>query len=117
MAVLSKQEIEKRLAKLNAQSGGWRAGKNSIYANFTLGNFSEALAYVVRIGIEAEKADHHPDILMHGWKKVKITLSTHSEGGVTSKDFDLAGKISELRAEICYRKAVGRNPDSDPDIP
>lgn len=100
MAVLGKEEIKKRLAKLNGQSGVWKAGKSRIYANFTLKNFSEALAFAVRIGIEAEKADHHPDILMHGWKKVKITLSTHSEGGVTKKDFGLAEKISTLfRAE------------------
>jgi len=96
MAVLSGQYIKKRLAELNGQPGGWKAGKSRIYANFTLKNFSEALAFAVRIGIEAEKADHHPDILMHGWKKVKITLSTHSEGGVTKKDFALAGKISGL---------------------
>lgn len=96
MAVLSEQQIKKRLAELNGQSGGWKAGKSGIYSNFTLKNFSEALAFAVRIGIEAEKADHHPDILMHGWKKVKVTLSTHSEGGVTKKDFDLAGKISGL---------------------
>ncbi len=98
MAVLSREEVQKRIKKLNKQSGGWKSGKNSIYANFTLGNFSEALAFVTRIGIEAEKADHHPDILMHGWKMVKITLSTHSEGGITGKDFNLAGKISDLLA-------------------
>ncbi len=93
MAILSAQEVQKRLKNL---SGGWRAGKKAIYRNFTLRNFSEALAFVVRVGIEAEKADHHPDILMHGWKKVKITLSTHSEGGITKKDFALAAKISKL---------------------
>lgn len=92
MAVLSETEVLKRLKKLS----GWRAGKNSIHTNFTLANFSEAMAFVVRAGIEAEKADHHPDILMHGWKNVKITLSTHSEGGVTKKDFALAEKISKL---------------------
>ncbi|WP_462137003.1 4a-hydroxytetrahydrobiopterin dehydratase [Candidatus Mycalebacterium sp.] len=92
MAILSKTEVQKKLKKLP----GWKAGKSSIYTNFTLANFSEALAFVVRVGIEAEKADHHPDILMHGWKKVKITLSTHSEGGVTGKDFALAVKILKL---------------------
>ncbi|QMU56659.1 MAG: 4a-hydroxytetrahydrobiopterin dehydratase [Candidatus Mycalebacterium zealandia] len=95
MVVLSKTEVQKRLKKLP----GWKAGKSSIYTNFTLSNFSEALAFVVRTGIEAEKADHHPDILMHGWKKVKITLSTHSEGGVTKKDFALADKISKLAGD------------------
>ncbi len=93
MAVMNRLEVQKRIKKL---SGEWKAGKTSIYSNFTLGNFSEALAFVTRVGIEAEKANHHPDILMHGWKKVKITLSTHSEGGVTKKDFALAEKISKL---------------------
>lgn len=97
LAVLNKQEAGKRLKKLNSLSGTlWKAGAKSISANFTLSNFQEALAFVVCAGIEAEKANHHPDILMHGWKKVKITLSTHSEGGITAKDFSLAGKISKL---------------------
>lgn len=97
MAVLKPEEISKRAAKL--PGGGWKAGKNSIYTTFTFENFSVALAFVVRTGIEAEKADHHPDILMHGWKRVKITLSTHSEGGVTKKDFALAERISKLVGE------------------
>ena len=46
--------------------------------------------------ISPEKADHHPDILIHSWNKVKITLSTHSEGGVTENDIKLASKIDNL---------------------
>lgn len=93
MAVLKPEDIRKRAAKLG---GAWKAGPKSIHANFVFANFSEALAFTVRTGVEAEKADHHPDILLHGWKKVKVTLSTHSEGGVTKKDFALAEKISKL---------------------
>ena len=44
----------------------------------------------------AERADHHPDLLIHGWNKVKITLSTHSEGGLTAKDFELAREIEGM---------------------
>jgi 4a-hydroxytetrahydrobiopterin dehydratase len=51
---------------------------------------------VNRIGDEAEKMDHHPDIFIHSWNKVKITISTHNDGGVTQNDFNLAKKIAEL---------------------
>lgn len=98
MAVLKPEEIRKRAAKLPGSV--WKAGKSAIHADFTFANFSAALAFVVRTGLEAEKADHHPDILMHGYKRVKVTLSTHSEGGVTKKDFALAEKISELAEEM-----------------
>ena len=48
------------------------------------------------MGGEAEKMNHHPDIFLHSWNKVKITISTHSEGGVTEKDFRLAEIIDKL---------------------
>ena len=49
--------------------------------------FPEAIAFVVRLGFAAEAADHHPDLLIN-YKRVKVTYSTHSEGGLTDKDFD-----------------------------
>ena len=98
MAVLKPEEIRKRAAGL--PGGVWKAGKSGIRADFVFANFSAVLAFVVRAGLEAEKADHHPDILMHGWKRVRITLSTHSEGGVTKKDFALAEKVSKLAEEM-----------------
>ena len=52
--------------------------------------------FVNKLGAEAEKMDHHPDIYIHSYNKVKITVSTHSENGVTAKDFTLAGKIENL---------------------
>lgn len=63
---------------------------------FTLKNFTDALGFVNKIGIEAEKLDHHPDILIHSYKKVKITLTTHSKGKVTEKDYQLAKIINNL---------------------
>jgi 4a-hydroxytetrahydrobiopterin dehydratase len=51
---------------------------------------------VSAVGVLAETADHHPDILIHGWNKVKITLSTHDQGGLTELDFALAAKIDAL---------------------
>ena len=59
-------------------------------------DFKSALEFVNKVGAEAESMDHHPDILMHSWNKVKISVSTHSEGGVTEKDFKLAGKIEGI---------------------
>ena len=55
------------------------------------------ISFVNAVGLEAEKMDHHPDILMFAWSKVKITISTHSAGGVTDKDFSLAHKIEERK--------------------
>ena len=49
-----------------------------------------------RVGEAAEAANHHPDILLHGWNKVRLTLSTHSEGGLTEADFALAARIDGL---------------------
>jgi len=60
---------------------------------FTNNSFSASLAFVIADGIEAEKINHHLDILIHLWNKVKISISTHSEGGVTEKDFRLLEKI------------------------
>ena len=53
---------------------------------YTFGGFAEALAFLVRLGFDAEAADHHPDILVN-YKRVTLTYSTHSEGGLTEKDF------------------------------
>ena len=49
-----------------------------------------------RVADAAEEQNHHPDILIHGWNKVRLTLSTHSEGGVTDADFQLAGRLGSL---------------------
>ncbi len=91
MAKLSVEQIKNKLSQLP----GWNFENDSIQKQFQFKDFIEALSFVNAIGMEAEKMDHHPDILMFGWNKVKITLSTHSEGGVTEKDFQLAIKIEE----------------------
>jgi len=61
-------------------------------------DFKEALAFVNKVGALAEEANHHPDILLYGWNKVKLSLSTHSAGGLTEKDFTLASKIDNDNA-------------------
>lgn len=89
MGLLSKDVIEKNLSELT----GWIYSNNQIEKEFSFKDFIQASAFVTAVGLEAEKIDHHPDILIHSWSKVKISISTHSEGGVTDKDFQLAKKI------------------------
>lgn len=92
MTLLLTIEIAERLKNLK----GWDFSDNQIFKEYLLVNFKAVLAFVNKIGDEAETMDHHPDIFMHGWNKVKISISTHSAGGVTEKDFELAEKIESL---------------------
>ena len=92
MAVLGETDRKEKLDKLN----GWQFQNNQIEKEYSLKDFKSALNFVNKLGEEAEKMDHHPDIIIHSYNKVKITLSTHSEGGVTGKDFNLAEKIENL---------------------
>ena len=92
MSRLTQDQIVKNLTDLE----DWSQEENHISKIFQLKDFAEALAFVNKIGAEAEKMDHHPDIFIHSWNKVKITISTHSEGGITKKDVQLAEKIQKL---------------------
>jgi 4a-hydroxytetrahydrobiopterin dehydratase len=93
MATLSSAEIEQGLTGL----AGWRLKDGSaILCERTFADFSAALAFVNLVAGLAEAANHHPDILLHGWNKVQLTLSTHSAGGLTDADFRLAGQIDQL---------------------
>lgn len=92
MARLNQNEINEKLKKMQ----GWEFNDNEISKDFELKDFKSALSFVNKIGAEAESMDHHPDILMHSWNKVKISVSTHSEGGVTEKDFKFAGRIEGI---------------------
>lgn len=93
MSLLNKEEITQKLSKLNK----WMIEGNQVSKQFQLKNFTEALSFVNKVGAEAENMDHHPDIFIHSWNKVKITISTHSEGGITKKDFQLAEKIEGIK--------------------
>ena len=88
MESLSEDIIREKLTNLH----GWEYESNSIQKVFETKDFASAISFIVRIGIEAEKNDHHPNLYLHDWNKVTVTLSTHSAGGVTEKDFDLAKK-------------------------
>ncbi len=74
----------------------WRREGEAIVRDWTFADFKEAMAWVNRVAEVAEEANHHPDILVHGWNKVRLTLSTHSEGRVTDADHALAGRIDGL---------------------
>jgi len=75
---------------------GWSMKEDSIEKEFVFDDFKKALGFVNEVGALAEKEDHHPNIELFAYKKVKITLSTHSEGGVTEKDTDMATGIDKL---------------------
>ena len=93
MTLFTQDEIAKNMSSLS----GWIQEGNQIAKQFQFKDFAEALAFVNKTGAEAEKMNHHPDIFIHSWNKVKITISTHSEGGITKKDFQLAEKIEGLK--------------------
>jgi 4a-hydroxytetrahydrobiopterin dehydratase len=93
MSLLSDTEVEHRMGGVPQ----WHAGEGqSIVRDFALANFAEAIAFVNRVAEAAEVANHHPDILLHGWNRVRLTLSTHSQGGLTDADFQLAAQIDRL---------------------
>ena len=74
----------------------WREEGSELVRDLQFANFAEAMAFVNKVADVAEEANHHPDILVHGWNKVRLTLSTHSEGRVTDNDHAMAKRIDEL---------------------
>ena len=88
---LSRAEVEQRVKGLN----GWALDGDAIRKQYTFANFPDAIACVNRLAPKAEAADHHPDILIN-YKRVTLTYSTHSEGGLTVKDFDGAATSDRL---------------------
>ena len=88
---LSETEREEALRGLSGWS--WDAEAKAIRRSFRFADFSEAFAFMTRVALAAEKADHHPD-WSNSWNKVDVALSTHSEGGVTRRDIDLAQQMN-----------------------
>ena len=78
------------------QRSQWTRDGDAIVRDLRFPDFAAAMAYVNRVADVAEQANHHPDILVHGWNKVRLTLSTHSEGRVTDADHALAARIDAL---------------------
>jgi len=88
----SDSEIQEFLEK-NPQ---WAAINGKINRELIAANFVAAMGIANSIAILAEKKDHHPDIFIYGWNKVRVTLTTHNSGGLTKFDFELAEEIDEL---------------------
>jgi 4a-hydroxytetrahydrobiopterin dehydratase len=91
MTLLSDAEIRAALA-----SSEWHSEGRAIVRDFAFEDFARAIAFVNRVAEVAETANHHPDIHLHGWNKVRLELSTHSEGGLTRADLDAATRIDAL---------------------
>jgi 4a-hydroxytetrahydrobiopterin dehydratase len=91
MALLGGDEIEARLADLN----GWERRGEAIVKSFERGDFVGSVRFVDSLVEPAEAMGHHPDVAI-SWSTVTVTISTHSEGGLTAADFELAGKIEAL---------------------
>jgi 4a-hydroxytetrahydrobiopterin dehydratase len=93
MPKLSQQEADARQTSVP----GWTREGDAIRRQFTFDSFPDAVAFLVRLAFDAEAADHHPDVLIN-YRRVTLTYSTHSEGGLTAKDFDGAAAADRVAA-------------------
>jgi 4a-hydroxytetrahydrobiopterin dehydratase len=75
----------------------WKTVNDKLEREFIFSDFKQALQFVNKVGEIAEEMDHHPDISLFGYKKVKITLTTHKEGEITELDYGLAEKIDRIK--------------------
>jgi 4a-hydroxytetrahydrobiopterin dehydratase len=91
MTRLDDAQIEQRLA-----GSPWVREGHTLVREWRFADFAAALAFVNRVGALAEAANHHPDIHLHGWNRVRLTLSTHSAGGLAEADFALARQVDAL---------------------
>lgn len=74
----------------------WKTENNNLVKEFIFQDFEQAVKFVTQIVPISEKANHHPNIYIHAYKKVRIELFTHSEGQITEKDYDLAAAIDQI---------------------
>ncbi len=91
IAKLSEQQIAVELKKL----AGWTVESGKLHRVFEFKDFSQAFGFMTRVALAAEKMDHHPD-WSNTWNKVTVDLSTHSAGGLTANDFDLAARMQQI---------------------
>jgi 4a-hydroxytetrahydrobiopterin dehydratase len=91
MALLSGEEIETKLAEVD----GWAREGDAIRKEYDRGDFVGSVKFVDSLVEPAEEMGHHPDLAI-SWSKVTVTISTHSEGGLTANDFELAKRIDAL---------------------
>ncbi len=91
MALLSDEQIDEALDAVD----GWQRSGNAIRKEFKLDDFKGSVDFVNRLTPEAEEMNHHPDLEI-SWNKVTVSISTHSEGGLTASDFELARRIDSV---------------------
>lgn len=89
--LLNEDEVASRLRK-----SAWEREGDEIVREWRFDDFGEAIDFVNRVAEVAEEANHHPDIFVHGWNKVKLSLTNHSAGGLTETDFHMAGRFDAL---------------------
>jgi 4a-hydroxytetrahydrobiopterin dehydratase len=89
--LLNEDEVASRLRRLP-----WEREGDEIVREWRFENFSEAIAFVDRVAEVAEEANHHPDIFVHGWNKVRLSLTNHAAGGLTEVDFRMAARFDAL---------------------
>ncbi len=89
--LLSDNEITQRL-----EGREWSREGKEIAREWTFSDFASAMGFVNRVAEAAESANHHPDIFIHGWNKVRLSLTNHSAGGLTEPDFKMAALFDEL---------------------
>ncbi|CAI8217885.1 MAG: Putative pterin-4-alpha-carbinolamine dehydratase [Formosa sp. Hel1_33_131] len=89
---LSEEDIKKQFSNLNPK---WSIKESFIHREFLFKNFTQAFSFMTSVAFEAEKSNHHPN-WENVYNSVKVSLSTHDQDGLTSKDFDLAKKMDSL---------------------
>jgi 4a-hydroxytetrahydrobiopterin dehydratase len=92
MARLTNEQISERLGALP----GWGVSNGQLTKTFAVRSFAHGVLFLGAIAQLAEAANHHPDVSLHDYNQVTVGLATHSEGGLTEKDFNLAGQIEAL---------------------
>jgi len=92
MPLLNASQINERLDRLP----GWAVREGLLTKTYQVRSFAHGVLFIGAIGQLAEAANHHPDLSLHGYSHVTVSLSTHSEGGLTERDFDLAGQIEAV---------------------
>jgi 4a-hydroxytetrahydrobiopterin dehydratase len=89
--LLSDADVADRL-----RDSEWTREDDEIVRGWKFRDFAEAITFVNRVAQAAEEANHHPDILVHGWNNVRLSLTNHAAGGLTEADFEMAQKFDRL---------------------
>jgi len=95
---LTTAEVESRLS----ERPGWTVRGDGLVRMYSFTSFADAIAFVTRLAFDAETADHHPDLHVN-YRKVTVTWSTHSEGGITEKDFEGTRQADAIATRLGFK--------------